>query len=137
MPSISPLYGPQTARGARGGCRTCQLTRGGIAALYGALRDSTRQGRVTDCRRFVQSLPIIVVRSRAGRLGTPPGGMGGLGDPSQALQPRIFCQRDFEIDLTASDDASARLEFSEKKGPTQPQVIGQCNTLVFRSSHGS
>ena len=52
---------------------------------------------------------------RRRRLGARPGGRGGFGGPRQALQPRVFCKPDFEIDPTSSDGASARLEFSEKK----------------------
>ena len=36
--------------------------------------------------------------------------------PTQALQPRIFCKPNFEIDPTASGGASAHSEFSETKG---------------------
>ena len=60
-----------------------------------------------------------------GRLGTPPGGRGEFGGPTQALQPRIFCKPNFEIDLSAIGGASARLEFSKTKGPVWPGDRGR------------
>ena len=47
--------------------------------------------------------------------GTPRHRGFGFGGPTEALQPRIFCKPDFEIDLTAIGGSSARLKFSEKK----------------------
>ena len=57
-----------------------------------------------------------VVARAAHQFGTSGWGGGVSGGPSQPLQPRFFCKPDFETDLTATGGASARLEFSEKKG---------------------